>query len=94
VNARNVFLVGTSEWTFRGGDWSYRNTSSSAYVESTAAGTYVVDGDHIEFFAPVAGVQLRRKRRSADSGTHAGSYGAAPGGRLVRTAQDEVPMGE
>jgi hypothetical protein len=52
VNATNYLLVGTWEWTFRGGDWSYQNTSTSARVESTAAGTYVVEGDHITFFVP------------------------------------------
>jgi hypothetical protein len=53
VNASNYYLlVGTWEWTFRGGDWSYQNTSTSARVESTAAGTYVVEGDHITFYVP------------------------------------------
>ena len=52
VNARNFRLAGTWDWTFRGGDWSYQNTSTSAMVESTYAGTYVVDGDHITFFVP------------------------------------------
>ena len=52
VNARNFRLAGTWEWTFHGGDWSYQNSSTSAMVESTYAGTYVVDGDHITFFVP------------------------------------------
>ena len=48
VNASNYLppFAGTWEWTFRGGDWSYQNTSTSGMVESTSAGTYIVDRDH------------------------------------------------
>ena len=53
VNASGTLrLAGTWVWTFRGGDWSYQNSSTSARVESTYCGTYVVDGDHITFFVP------------------------------------------
>lgn len=60
VNAENYggtgsyrLFVGTWEWTFRGGDWSYQYDSIfDAKVQSTYEGTYNVDGNHITIISP------------------------------------------
>jgi hypothetical protein len=59
VNAENAggtgsynFFVGTWEWTFLGGDWSYQYDSISDGVQSTYEGTYNVDGNHITIISP------------------------------------------